>query len=283
MLVIPGDVVSGFLSLPNGKNFPVRDGLTIGRVTGCDIVLDDHKSSRRHARLVVEGGVVEVEDLGSSNGTLLNGKPVTRRVLRPGDKIQIGATVLTFAEGAPGAAAAPDRQVQAARPPAASSDDEVDLFGGDEPAATGTREQPAPAPPIPAPAARPPVQPPNLTTAPPLRVEPSKPARVPAPTSPSPPPPPAEVVEFADEVVEVRQAARPEPAVTARSKAPAPAPGGSGIDQKQRVLQFHKQSGKGGLLGDDLGQMSGGKRALIGVAVLAGAVALAWLAMKLVG
>jgi hypothetical protein len=60
----------------------VHDGFVIGRVAGCDLVIDDTKASRRHARLVVDAGVVEVEDLESSNGTLLNEKPVTRRVLR---------------------------------------------------------------------------------------------------------------------------------------------------------------------------------------------------------
>ena len=81
------------------RNLPVRDGFTIGRVAPADLVIDDSKASRRHARIVVDNGVVEIEDLGSSNGTLLNGKPVTRRVLRGGDQLQIGKTVFTFREG----------------------------------------------------------------------------------------------------------------------------------------------------------------------------------------
>ena len=43
--------------------------------------------------MIVEAGVVEVEDLGSSNGTMLNGKPVDRRMLRDGDRIQFGKDV----------------------------------------------------------------------------------------------------------------------------------------------------------------------------------------------
>ncbi|HLQ38347.1 MAG TPA: FHA domain-containing protein, partial [Planctomycetota bacterium] len=83
--------MSGFLVFTDGRRQPVRDGMTLGRVAGNDVVVDDTKASRKHARVIVAGGVVEIEDLGSSNGTQLNGKPVTRRVLRSGDAIQIGA------------------------------------------------------------------------------------------------------------------------------------------------------------------------------------------------
>jgi predicted component of type VI protein secretion system len=263
--------VSGFLSLPNGNQIPVRNGLKIGRGADCDVVLHDTKSSRHHARLVVEGGVVEIEDLGSSNGTLLNGKQVTRRLLRAGDKVQIGMTVLTFGEGRP----APGPDAPGAAPPAkaaAAADEDVDLFGAEGSVPAPTREaSPSPSP-----------QPPTLTTAPPLRVAPTKPARtaspVPPPVPQKAPPPSAEVVEFADEVVELREPARPEPAIAARASAPAAA--ATVLDQKQRVLQFHKRAGKGGPLGDDLSQMSSGVRAVVFLAVLGGAVLLAWLAMQ---
>src|SRR5262245_65462583 len=99
--------VSGYLSLSDGRTVPVSNGITVGRVAGCDIVINDAKASRRHARFVVENDVVEIEDLGSSNGTLSNQKPVTRRLLRDGDQVQIGKTILTYREGAlPGAARA---------------------------------------------------------------------------------------------------------------------------------------------------------------------------------
>ena len=77
----------------------VRDGLVLGRVSACDVVVNDKKASRRHARLISEAGVVEIEDLGSSNGTLLNGNPVDRRMLRDGDRIEIGKTVVVYREG----------------------------------------------------------------------------------------------------------------------------------------------------------------------------------------
>lgn len=87
--------MSGFLRTPDGVERGVHDGLTIGRV-GCDVVVDDDKASRKHARIIVDAGVVEIEDLDSRNGTLLNGQRVTRRVLRDGDTVQIGTTSLVF-------------------------------------------------------------------------------------------------------------------------------------------------------------------------------------------
>ena len=60
--------------------------------------IKDTKASRQHARLISQGGVVEIEDLDSSNGTLLNGKPVQKRMLRHGDVIKIGTTEIRFDE-----------------------------------------------------------------------------------------------------------------------------------------------------------------------------------------
>src|SRR5688572_14991839 len=123
-----------WLSLANGTRVPLKDGFVLGRVAGCDLVIDDTKASRRHARIVIENDVVEIEDMGSSNGTLLNDKPVTRRLLRDGDRVQIGKTVIVFHEGEPPAApAAPGAAPAAARhaPSApAAFDDDDDLFGG---------------------------------------------------------------------------------------------------------------------------------------------------------
>lgn len=87
-----------FFEMPDGDLQAVRDGLVLGRVKGCDLVLDDAKVSRRHARLVVQGGVAEIEDLDSSNGTRLNGKEISRRLLRDGDRIQIGSAEIIFRE-----------------------------------------------------------------------------------------------------------------------------------------------------------------------------------------
>ena len=70
--------------------------LTIGRAANCELALpDDTYLSQLHARLFVRDGQAQVEDLGSTNGTYLNGERVTTAVpLRPGDSVQVGATVL---------------------------------------------------------------------------------------------------------------------------------------------------------------------------------------------
>jgi pSer/pThr/pTyr-binding forkhead associated (FHA) protein len=77
-----------------GETFALPDELTVGRGGGCGIVLDDTFVSQVHARVFRRGGDVYVEDLGSRNGTLLNGKPVgSAQRLRRGDRVQFGRTV----------------------------------------------------------------------------------------------------------------------------------------------------------------------------------------------
>jgi pSer/pThr/pTyr-binding forkhead associated (FHA) protein len=70
--------------------------LTIGRATGCHVPLpDDTFASTLHARVFERDGAVYVEDLGSTNGTYVNGMRLAAPVvLRPGDYVQVGATVL---------------------------------------------------------------------------------------------------------------------------------------------------------------------------------------------
>ncbi len=78
-----------------GRAFPVTLGTSyIGRGRGCEVQLADPLASRHHARLVVTD-VVEIVDLGSANGTLMGGQPITRARLVPGDEVHIGDTVLT--------------------------------------------------------------------------------------------------------------------------------------------------------------------------------------------
>ena len=70
--------------------------LTIGRATGCQVSLpDDTFASTLHARVFARDGRMYVEDLGSTNGTFLNGMRVAApAVLQPGDQLQVGHTVL---------------------------------------------------------------------------------------------------------------------------------------------------------------------------------------------
>jgi hypothetical protein len=63
--------------------------LLIGRHESCDVVLSDPSVSRRHARLVFRDGWV-LQDLASTNGTILNGNRVGRSELRPGDLLVVG-------------------------------------------------------------------------------------------------------------------------------------------------------------------------------------------------
>ncbi|AKF07701.1 GGDEF domain-containing protein [Sandaracinus amylolyticus] len=80
-----------------GEMYPVGGGLVIGRGADADIRVMDDEISRRHARIAVLGKDILVEDLGSKNGTFLNGTAVRRKALQDGDKIQVGATtVLRF-------------------------------------------------------------------------------------------------------------------------------------------------------------------------------------------
>jgi hypothetical protein len=62
----------------------------IGRSRSCDLVVRDDSVSRRHVMLAFDGDHVVVTDLGSTNGTLLNGRWITQAEVRPGDLLQLG-------------------------------------------------------------------------------------------------------------------------------------------------------------------------------------------------
>lgn len=67
----------------------------IGRDAGCHIHIPDSSVSHRHARIYHSDGEWYVEDLGSTNGTYVNDRPLTRPVvLRPGDTVAIGRSML---------------------------------------------------------------------------------------------------------------------------------------------------------------------------------------------
>jgi pSer/pThr/pTyr-binding forkhead associated (FHA) protein len=70
--------------------------LVLGRAPECDLILGELGVSRRHAQLLRDGGRFEIEDLGSVNGTLVNGDPVQRRALEVGDEIEIDSYRITF-------------------------------------------------------------------------------------------------------------------------------------------------------------------------------------------
>jgi len=80
-----------------GAAYDLTSGALLGRGQEADIVLQDTFSSSRHARLAPQGETVILEDLGSTNGTYLNGEPLTGpQPLHDGDKIRIGDSEFTF-------------------------------------------------------------------------------------------------------------------------------------------------------------------------------------------
>lgn len=86
---LPSVVLSVESGPHQGDRFTVTFPCTIGR-RGCDLILDDSLISRRHAELKIIRGKVVIEDLMSTNGTIVNGKKVARQQLVPNDLISIG-------------------------------------------------------------------------------------------------------------------------------------------------------------------------------------------------
>ncbi|MGO9196584.1 MAG: FhaA domain-containing protein [Acidimicrobiales bacterium] len=86
-----------WLVLPDGRRVGIADEIvTIGRLPECAVVLDDPNVSRRHAQLRREGDSVLLVDLGSTNGTKVNGVVVRERRLTPGDTVTVGTTTMRF-------------------------------------------------------------------------------------------------------------------------------------------------------------------------------------------
>jgi hypothetical protein len=91
------EVPVGHLVLPDGREVPlVGEVITIGRLPECDLPLADSNVSRRHAQLRRDGDIVYLIDLGSTNGTLVNGALIRQHRLSNGDRITIGTTSLQY-------------------------------------------------------------------------------------------------------------------------------------------------------------------------------------------
>jgi pSer/pThr/pTyr-binding forkhead associated (FHA) protein len=90
--------------LPPGARVALSDRtIVVGREPDCDLVLADPRASRRHLEIFPAGAVHRLRDLGSSNGTRLNGVPVTEAELGLGDVVLLGDSELAVepGEGAP--------------------------------------------------------------------------------------------------------------------------------------------------------------------------------------
>ena len=81
-----------------GTSYPLAPEMTLGRAPGCVVVVDDTYVSQLHARVFADDDRYRVEDLGSTNGTFLNGNGVSApEVLALGDRIRVGNMVLEVA------------------------------------------------------------------------------------------------------------------------------------------------------------------------------------------
>lgn len=87
-----------------GRTFPLRFAdITIGRALDNDVVLDSNDVSRHHVRIEPAGTLLRLIDLGSTNGTRVNGRRVSEHLLRNGDLVELGSTQLLFRVGDPAA------------------------------------------------------------------------------------------------------------------------------------------------------------------------------------
>ena len=106
-----------------------EDVISIGRSKENNVVLKNIKASRRHARIERIGATYQITDLGSGNGTKVNGKKIDFQALNKGDEIAIGDARLTLKaiDDGPDAMDAPDEEIKISD----DTDDKLDLV--DEP------------------------------------------------------------------------------------------------------------------------------------------------------
>lgn len=120
LLVNPGTAQQWEIPLKPGAN-------TFGRSPACDTQIDHGSISGTHCQIVVNGDVVSVKDLGSTNGTFLNHTPVTEGLLVPGQRLQLGSVEMELIADPPrtSSAPAPMRVTLAGAVPAPSPPDAI--------------------------------------------------------------------------------------------------------------------------------------------------------------
>lgn len=93
--VLPTRLVVVEPAARSGSEFPLGPDLTVGRAPGCSLVFDEQYVSQVHSRIFTRDGSVFVEDLGSTNGTWVNGaRAVGQMPARLGDRVQVGNIVM---------------------------------------------------------------------------------------------------------------------------------------------------------------------------------------------
>ena len=97
-----------------GGEFPLKNDkqVVIGRSSELDMVLVEDMVSRKHAKITVASGKIQIEDLGSTNGTFVNGEKVKTSRLKEGDRILIGTSILKLVQVGADAAALDDNAVK---------------------------------------------------------------------------------------------------------------------------------------------------------------------------
>lgn len=97
--IVEGEGAPASLVLPDGRRIPLdEEPALIGRLPDCRVPLSDPQVSRHHAEVRPEHGTYRVVDLGSTNGTLVNGTLVKEHRLEDGDEILVGSTAIRFEE-----------------------------------------------------------------------------------------------------------------------------------------------------------------------------------------
>ncbi len=91
----PARLVADF-GKSSSKSFALTEKVLIGRSETADISLEDNFLSSNHVRITRQGQTYVIQDLKSTNGTLLNGEPIKKATLNDGDEIAIGQTKLKF-------------------------------------------------------------------------------------------------------------------------------------------------------------------------------------------
>ncbi|MEG3191428.1 FHA domain-containing protein [Lysobacter sp. D1-1-M9] len=92
--VLPRFILRGVSGTVFGRTFPVHGAVTIGRAPECSVCLDEQGLSRLHARLMPTEHGLQLEDMGSSNGSYINGRRVLRGEAKAGD--ELGFDTLRF-------------------------------------------------------------------------------------------------------------------------------------------------------------------------------------------
>jgi hypothetical protein len=87
------------MNFPPGHVFDIGESATMGRTPGSDVPIEDPFASSAHARIFPRGQFMYIEDMGSTNGTYLNGRQLRRpEQLKPADSIRIGETEYRYQE-----------------------------------------------------------------------------------------------------------------------------------------------------------------------------------------